>query len=698
MNIRIESLSATGLGPIPDLQVQLRDINLIYGKNEKGKTYLTEFILRSLFRNTPKTRQLTDSGQILVSGLNKGLVQFSPGERKKLEDFIFYNEIDQPVDLFRLCVVKGGELSFQPFKENAIDKSILKGYLSDQRVFEKILYGIDNSTQDCSWENGQIRFGKRTGDVKRYFIELENLERLNRLLSDLDASYTLGALMDLQHQQKDIENQINDQQIAKRSLAFTLSEQQKEKERELKGVNENDLDEINTLLIKLEFAHRKIESLTEDINKLTKETETLGWIQSAINEIEKRPEAQAGRAWIYLFILGLVFLLVTLVLFYINQTYVALGTGILSLFITILGVIQTRSRFKHFPESEVVEKIKSDVEKQFDFQGNSLAALKAKEKELNPKYYELNTLKDQRAKEKTEVGLHETRIMFLFAGLLGRKIDKKEDFYKLQKSLQTKHDDLDNCIQGIKMKLAGLQVPEEEYNPNPVKRIYSSELLKELENKKSELSQSYTVADSELTNLKRRICDQTGDEFTAEWEDIIKNLREKRNNVRITLIGYKAIIGAGIKVTEAINQMKLGEDKKIAEALSAEGISKPLFAITGVYDRIELDGETIFVRSKTRRFRFSDLSTGAQEQVLLALRIGIATHILKDQKMFLILDDAFQHSDWDRRKWLVDEMGVLANLGWQIIYFSMDDNIKDLFEKRIKSKFEDRYQAFELNH
>jgi len=66
--------------------------------------------------------------------------------------------------------------------------------------------------------------------------------------------------------------------------------------------------------------------------------------------------------------------------------------------------------------------------------------------------------------------------------------------------------------------------------------------------------------------------------------------------------------------------------------------------------------------------------------------------------MFLILDDAFQHSDWQRREWLVDEMAELANLGWQIIYFSMDDHIKGLFEKRIKPKFGDRFALFELNN
>ena len=62
----------------------------------------------------------------------------------------------------------------------------------------------------------------------------------------------------------------------------------------------------------------------------------------------------------------------------------------------------------------------------------------------------------------------------------------------------------------------------------------------------------------------------------------------------------------------------------------------------------------------------------------------------------ILLDDAFQHSDWQRREYLVDEMVSLSNLGWQVVYFSMDDHIKGLFEKRVKPKLKDRFKLIEL--
>jgi len=51
----------------------------------------------------------------------------------------------------------------------------------------------------------------------------------------------------------------------------------------------------------------------------------------------------------------------------------------------------------------------------------------------------------------------------------------------------------------------------------------------------------------------------------------------------------------------------------------------------------------------------------------------------------LILDDAFQHSDYVKRPILVKTLFQLANDGWQIIYLTMDDHIRDLFRETSKA-------------
>jgi uncharacterized protein YhaN len=94
-------------------------------------------------------------------------------------------------------------------------------------------------------------------------------------------------------------------------------------------------------------------------------------------------------------------------------------------------------------------------------------------------------------------------------------------------------------------------------------------------------------------------------------------------------------------------------------------------------------------------YRLSQISTGAKEQVFLALRIGFSSLMMQGETAFLILDDAFQHSDWPRRTNMIDEVLQLVNHGWQVFYFAMDDHIRDSFVK-IGTKLGDRVRTVEL--
>ena len=79
-------------------------------------------------------------------------------------------------------------------------------------------------------------------------------------------------------------------------------------------------------------------------------------------------------------------------------------------------------------------------------------------------------------------------------------------------------------------------------------------------------------------------------------------------------------------------------------------------------------------------FPVSSLSSGAREQVFLSLRVGFASRALKDRAGFLLLDDAFQHSDWEQRQHMVSQCLSLVKMGWQVFYFTMDDHLRDLFQ------------------
>ena len=88
--------------------------------------------------------------------------------------------------------------------------------------------------------------------------------------------------------------------------------------------------------------------------------------------------------------------------------------------------------------------------------------------------------------------------------------------------------------------------------------------------------------------------------------------------------------------------------------------------------------------------------TGAREQVLLALRMGFASRLAGGQPLFLLLDDAFQQSDWERRERLVAQVVELAEAGWQVTYLTMDDHLRDLFKNAGEKAFEDDFNYYEI--
>ena len=67
-----------------------------------------------------------------------------------------------------------------------------------------------------------------------------------------------------------------------------------------------------------------------------------------------------------------------------------------------------------------------------------------------------------------------------------------------------------------------------------------------------------------------------------------------------------------------------------------------------------------------------------------------------DQLLFLILDDAFQHSDWLRRDRLVEEVVHLAKDGRQVTYLTMDEHLRGLFCETGKKNFGDAFTFAEI--
>ena len=147
---------------------------------------------------------------------------------------------------------------------------------------------------------------------------------------------------------------------------------------------------------------------------------------------------------------------------------------------------------------------------------------------------------------------------------------------------------------------------------------------------------------------------------------------------------------------QILDRIEDEEDQKIQRDINTKEVSALLQSITGSYQTLELIDDQIFVSDQYNQYSLSDLSTGAREQIQLALRMGIAARLTGGDPLFIILDDAFQHSDWNRRESLVKQAINMVKNGWQVTYLSMDDHIRDLFLKYGKAAIKKQFTYHEL--
>jgi uncharacterized protein YhaN len=149
-------------------------------------------------------------------------------------------------------------------------------------------------------------------------------------------------------------------------------------------------------------------------------------------------------------------------------------------------------------------------------------------------------------------------------------------------------------------------------------------------------------------------------------------------------------------VHAAIDDLRKKEDERIDTGLKEEGLTELLHSVTGKYQKIrqvDRDGtmKLAVIPDNDEEYLLEDMSTGVREQIHLALRMSFASRVMGGQTGFFILDDAFQHSDYTRRKRLVEQTVNLVRNGWQIFYFTMDDHIRNLF-REVGSKIENQFE------
>jgi|GEM_PF-668268 len=210
-------------------------------------------------------------------------------------------------------------------------------------------------------------------------------------------------------------------------------------------------------------------------------------------------------------------------------------------------------------------------------------------------------------------------------------------------------------------------------------------------------------AEEEIDHLKRQLRDfrETLTELgrkaieTLEPEDNplvcrsladLKQLRRKLRNF-IEQVEYKqriAKLALGV-----IDEIGATEEKKVSSLFGEESsISDYYDTITeGLYTGVfyeTTDNTGIQVQRRDGKLMSPNvLSGGAFDQLYLTIRISLAEKLLDEEKGFFILDDPFLKSDTERLRRQMELLLDLSQQGWQILYFTAKDEVKNTLQKYI---------------
>ncbi|MBC7333532.1 MAG: hypothetical protein H5T85_03585 [Actinobacteria bacterium] len=724
MPIRIKSISVKDLGPIKNLEVKFDLFNLIYSKNERGKTFLTEFIIRSLFRNITRWSYLRKGGKgkVVVDGLENSSIEFYPASKKKLEDYWQEDEKGIPLSMAKLLVVRGGEAGIES-DEEGISKFMIKEVLSGINILDKIDKdsNIPATIKKAEIESGQIIIS-RQGEGKKLDDAKQKLRKLEELFEKIESQYTQGILKTYKSEEKILKDRLELIKKAKRHLAYKTSEEVKRLAEILKEIPEDKLSEIEKDITRYTEKKNFYNDQKEKYNIALEKSKDFDWLEKATSvykELLLEDTKKQGKlsplmstsgiiSWVLFWVLISIFITFFISrnfsIYPINEMSILPLLFLIMLFCTtgvaIFLVLHFYAKKMHnyanqLLQNEELNKIRLDfktrtgkeltsivdLENELKNQGEYNSQAKTIRSELNAIELDLKKLSFQIEKDMLDI--------------TGEKVEEK-DWDKKVEELKRKNRELKDMLDREREKLNKLNIPEIDYLTECVSEIYSPDKYEEVKLELENISKKIEEQEGKLTSLKYEICKETGDDPSIGWDALIESLQKKIWEAKEELREITSSIAAGIIVHNIVSELKEEEDIKIQKGLESSMVLNPLNEITKRYNKLFLEGEKLFVSDNYESFELKDLSTGAREQVMLALRIGFGSSLLRGDSLFLILDDAFQHSDWEKRKIIIDKLSDIAKNGWQIIYLTMDDHIKSLFNEVGRKFPEGQYVSIEL--
>ncbi len=618
------------------------------------------------------------AGNIKVSGLNEGLTSFSGRGGPNLED-CWPEHGSLPQDFSRLLVVKEGEVFLYKQGKEGAGRSFIKNYLSAEGLLDVIANRISSIYNSARVADGYIS-GRNQGDIATYNTLLSEREQLEQLTREAQEKYASSKLPNHKKQQKQAKENLNRMEYARRHRAYCLQLEKENLETEMKNLPDEDtLAELDKAVTFYENKKKEANEKREELQSLGTQAENYQWATEARRIYRETASAGVTSPKPLTFFGSLAFMAGAIACGALELGWAAAACGAIALVLLIIYFASVKRTLSAAGSSKELKRIKAEFKQLFGRELTDLATLESKVNELQKVYYRAEDLEKNILGLDSEVRQRKNSISSEMRTYSGRDIEADE-WHKTVQELKNKLRSLDAKIRDLEREINFLGVRPEDFVKDDPGTRWDQLQYESLENDLRLIEEDIEEENGKLDTLRGRLSQATG-LFSASLDELLDKTRKLLDKKETEYNQKTAEILAKISVNQVITELRRREDERISEGLRREELTSPLSAITGRYQAIlyEPESDLKLIDKDNNDYPLDDLSTGAREQVFLAMRMGFSQIAMQGQSAFLLLDDAFQHTDWERRPNLVGQIADLTKTGWQVFYFTMDDHVRDLF-------------------
>ena len=671
--MKINKIKINSYGKIKDQEIEFdKNINIVYGKNESGKSTILKFITNILYgiSKNKNGREYSDFDKYKPwdSEDFSGKIEYELDNKEKFEVFrdfrkknpqVFNEQKEDISKEFNIDKSKGNEFFYEQTKVDeklflstiVVNQEEVKLEKNEQNILiQKIANLVGTGDDNVSYKRAMDRINRRQlGEIGTQKSREKPLNILMRENEELEEEKNkLEKYKDSKYEIEENKNILLEK--------YSNLEMELDYLNKIKKIYEDEKIENEKIKIKEKIKKENDEKINLNKNEISKiENENKKIIEKNKNKLNKIEENK-NKIKNKLIIFFIILILINIIQFIFIKNniikYIFLLTLPTYLIFSIIYLKNKKNKIKIFEKENKNEEEKINKEKNNYLNENKLIEKNNKELEN-----EINELKNN-LNLKINSEIEKIKNNYL-EKIENKKIIKENNF------------DINSKIEKIKN--------------NYLEKIENKKIIEknDLENIKEEIEKTQ----KELNNTKIRLHELDLDRENVEPQiDNLLKLEEKIVNNNEKIVNLKKL-DKSMNLAKSILEKAYEKMKTTVTPKFTKNLSENINEITnGKYKNVMLkdDNGLIVELDNGNYVEAKRLSVGTIDQLYLSLRLSM-TEDLSKEKMPIILDEAFAYYDTQRLENILKYLSEKYN-NRQIILLTCTEREKEILDK-LKIKY-----------